>query len=298
MSSIITNALPFHIKSGDSTRFVQTNTNLDFNGILIDLDFTVPADYANKWDFLKTVYLQVMLRLGTENGGSIPLISDVPIYDLLEYSDYVAGVSMASTDFTLGNKVRISGYLPIGFYSMNSRDALEFTVNIGKFDKVPADTSVSGMISTVYEKVQPQSFMIYKSAKPTNADQPYKDVLKIFYTGTETVNKNCTIQDQLGSKSTNIEDAIALSNAIGNFEFFTRFGKLYEDEYGISQDLAFRCPNDDPDATILLVQYGFYPQALVDVQANTDANYNSLVEKVKTSSPDKYDYLVGLGVVR
>ena len=297
MSSLVTPALIYQLSPTSQTRAVQTNTNLDFNAALIDCEFLCPSSYENKWEFLKDVYLQVMLRLGSENGGSIPLISDVPLYSLLELSDYEAGVSMQSTVFENGKKVRISGKIRLGFYSMDARDALEVTLAVSKKDKLPADTPVDIKISTVYEKVEKNSFILYKNSRPTGADQPYKNVLKMFYSGEKTVNESVTLSDQLGSKSVNIEDAIALSNAEGNFEFFTRFGKVYEDEYGLSQDLAFRCPTSDPDSTILVQQYGFYPSAMSGTEAIVDSNYNSLLEKIRVQDSEKYNYLANLGII-
>lgn len=297
MSSLVTPVLLYQLSANSQTRQVQTNTNLDFNALLVDVDFEVPADYEKKWDFLKDVYCQVMLRLGSENGGSIPLISDVPLYSLLEYSDYIAGVSMKGTSFTEGNTARISGKIPLGFYSMDARDALEVTISVSDKSNIPADKPVNIKLSTVYEKVEKNSFILYKNSRPTGADQPYKNVLKLFYSGEKTVNESVTLTDQLGSESVNIEDAIALSNAEGQFEFFTRFGKIYEDEYGLSQDLAFRCPTADSDAVVLVVQYGFYPSAMSGTSAIVDANYNSLLEKIRTQDSEKYNYLMNLGIV-
>ena len=298
MSSLVTPALIYQLSKASQTRAVQTNTNLDVNAVLIDASFTVPADYENKWDFLKDVYLQVMLRLGSENGGSIPWISDVPLYSLLELSDYEAGVSMQSTTFAESTVVRISGKIRLGYYSMDARDALEVTLSVADKSKLPADAPVDIRISTVYEKVEKNSFILYKNSRPTGADQPYKNVLKMFYSGDVTVNESVTLTDQLGSESVNIEDAIALSNAEGQFEFFTRFGKIYEDEYGLSQDLAFRCPTTDPNARVLVMQYGFYPSAMSGTDAIVDANYNSLLEKIRTQDSEKYNYLANLGIVQ
>lgn len=307
MSSLISPALTFALNSTSKTREIETVTNLQFNGVLIDLQFKVPTPasgesaYVGKWDFLHDVYLQVMLRLGADNGGSIPLISDVSLYSLLEYSDYIAGVSMGSTQFTPGSTVRISGYLPIGYYSMNSRDALEFTLSVASKDRLPPNTDVYAVCSTVFKQIEQNSFKLYKSSRPTGADQPYKNVLELYYSGEKTVNKQITVTDQIGSKAVNVEDAIALTNAVGNFEFFTRFGNVYVDEFGLSQDLSFRCPladdGGDSDAEILVVQYGFYPTALTDTDADTNATRSSLIDKIRVNDSEKFDYLQQLGLV-
>ena len=62
MSSLIQTSLAGVINKTSSNRFVQTSTNLSVNGCLVDFNFTVPASYTNKWDFLKDCYLSVLLQ--------------------------------------------------------------------------------------------------------------------------------------------------------------------------------------------------------------------------------------------
>ena len=89
-------------KSGAQNRFNQTSANLAVNGFLFDCKFTVPANYTGKWDFLKEFYVNITKRIGAGNGGAVALLSNVSLYDILSYSDFVAGVSMISTSFEYG----------------------------------------------------------------------------------------------------------------------------------------------------------------------------------------------------
>lgn len=296
MASLITNILNGTFGSTGQTRFFETGANLKVEKTLFDFKFTVPSNYTGKWDFLKKVLITMTLRLGADNGGAIPLISDVPVYDLLELSDYKAGVSMDSTTFTAGQVVRISGTVPHGFFSMDSRDALEVALQVTDQSVVPAD--IEFVISTVYEEGDKLSYlMVYKSAKPTGADMPYKNVLEAYYTGDSVVNKQISVIDQEGAKPVNIEDCIALSNAEGEFEFFKRFGRFYVDPFGLSQDLTFRVPVDDVNATLLIVQYAFNTGLLQDNAGDTAASRNALLAKTRNSDSEKYSFLQMIGAV-
>lgn len=301
--NIVTNILNETL-SPDSlkTRFIANTNNLKVNGILFDLSFVVPATpaggqpYSGKWDFLKDIYVTVALRLGSGNGSAVNLISSCSLYQLLAYSDYIAGVSMASTQFTPEQKVRISGAIPVGYFNMGAKDSLDVIVNLGNPSSIPAAVSVS--IGSIYQAEMASTIMTYQSAKPTGSMQNYTNVLSLFYDGEEIVNKEVVIIGQNDDQSNvNIEDAIALSNAQGRFEFFTRFGRLYQDSFDLSQNLAFKCPTDDENAEVLIVGY-YFDDALLIANANeTTANRNALIAKIKESDPVKYNYLVARGLV-
>lgn len=281
-------------KTGAQNRFNQTSANLAVNGFLFDVKFTVPSGYAGKWDFLKDFYVNITKRIGAGNGGAVALLSNVSLYDILSYSDYIAGVSMNSTSFTSGEEVRISGYADCGYFSMTSRDALEVTLNIGSKSNMPsADVLIE--ISAVFDKIQATEYKCYQSCKATGADQPYKNVLSIFYIG-DGVNADATVTDEIGVKSVNINSAIAMSNAEGRFEFFTKFGEIYKDQFGLSQDLSMRVPNN-ANPSILVVTYNFYPEETIKAIDDTIATRKALVEKIKNNEPDKYLYLVAIGAV-
>lgn len=295
-SSLINTMLTSVIsKNSGGNRFTETVANRQVNGFLFDFYFTVPESYSGKWDFLKKVICSISLRCGDNNIGSIPLISDVTVYDLLIYSDMVAGVSMSGTDFEVGGTARISGYIDTGFFAMGSRDALEVSLTCEDKTSMPSN-DVTFIISSVFKSFELTSFKLYKMAKPTGADQPYRNVLDLFYIGDDIVNANATVTDMIGNKTVNIEDAIALTNATGEFEFFTRMGQIYHDEYNISQDLSFRVPNTDNESTVLVVQYGFFPQILENNSSDMVATRNGLLETIKNSDSDKYNYLTMLGL--
>ena len=248
------------LNGGTQNRWTQVNSNLAVNGFLADFSFTMPSGYTSKWNFLKDIYVNITKRIGSGNGGAVALLSNVSIYSLMSESDFVAGVSMQGTDFTAGNECRISGYLDIGYFAMSSRDALEITLNVADRTNFPA-ADVSFEFSACFEKVMCTMYKCYQSTKATGADQPYKNVLKIAYIGTG-LNADCVVNDQIGNKSVNINSAIAMSNAVGRFEFFTDYGVVYDEAFGISQDLAVRCPNTN-NPELLIITYAFYPEETV-----------------------------------
>lgn len=298
MTGLSTPVLTGQLQSTGQTRFNQTSANLSFNGLLIDVSFTVPASYNSGWDFLKELFLSVTLRLGKGDGGAIALVSNASLWGLINYSDYIAGVSLSGTDFKQDQVARISGYVDFGFYSMGSRDALEVSLSVADASSYE---SISGGIdfnlSTVHDKSTRQFFKMYQSSKPTGADQPYRNVQNVFYMGDDVVNKSASINTAVfGSQNVNIEDAIALSNATGNFEFFTRFGQLFEEEFGLSTDVTLRVPDDDAESELLIVQYGFFPEILLDSDSGVVSRRNALIEYIKTEDPNKYQYISELGI--
>lgn len=286
-SGIVTPLLVAEQKTTGQSRFLQTNSNLELNGILIDVQAEVKTGGFTSWDFLKKIFLDVTMRSGFGNGTSIPMCSGLSLYDAIAFSDVLSGVSMESTTFTVGKKIRVSGYLPIGFYKMDARDALE--VQLQSSELPIQDFNVT--ISSVYEGVTIPKILGYQSSKPTGADQPYKNVLALYYVGDDTVVQGqASITDMLGTKQINIEDAIALTNATGRLEFFTRIGQIYADEFEISQDLSFRLPNR-VSGDVLVVQEFFFSEVLESTVLIVDSNKNAILEQIKQNDPDKYRYL-------
>lgn len=280
-------------KTGAQNRYNQTSANLSVNGFLFSVKFEVPASYTGKWNFLKDVYVNITKRIGSGNGGAVALLSNVSLYDILSYSDYVAGVSMQSSVFTEGEIAVISGFADCGFFTMSSRDALEVTVNIADKTNIPTN-DVTFEISAVFNQVMKTCYKCYQSAGATGADQPYKNVLEVFYIGAG-INADVVVQDEIGPKAVNINSAIALSNSIGRFEFFTDFGEVYKDQFGISQDISLRVPTTG-NPSILIVSYSFYPEETVNSLSDMVAAKNALLTKIKNNEPDKYLYLKAIGV--
>lgn len=278
------------------TRFIANTNNLKVNGILFDIKFDVPTDYDGKWEFLHQFYVTIALRLGTGNGSAVNLISSCSLHQLLAYSDYIAGVSMNSTDFVPGQTARISGAIPVGFFAMGARDSLDAIVNVADASVIPS-SGVSISIGSIYQASTQGIIQTYQSARPTGAMQNYTNVLALYYDGEQAVNKEVNIIDQLGSQNVNIEDAVALSNAQGRFEFFTRFGRLYQDPFDLSQNLSFKCPTDDANSEILIVGYHFDTQLLISNANESEASRQNLVAQIKEQDNDKYSYLQARGLV-
>lgn len=296
MNSLSVPVLHCQLTQTGAQRFVQTSSALDVNGFCFDVSFDVPTGYTGGWGFLKNVFVNIALRIGGNSAGTqLALISNVPLYDILMYSDYVAGVSMSSTTFTAGQKARISGYLDIGFFSMGSRDALDVSISVGQAVSMPVDLSVNA----IYRMALQACLMTYNTCKPTGADSPYTNVLQLFYCGdSNLVNDSAVIRDELGTKTVNVEDAIAYTNSVGQFEFFQRFGLLWEDVFGLSQDVSFRVPLvSGSDATILVKRFEFVEGLLLSNNESINAERESLVSKIRENDETKYNYLLQLGLV-
>ena len=296
MNSSITQVLNGTIANGGSqNRFNATVSQLESNGFLFDISFTMPSGYTHKWDFLKDIFINITLRMGnTGNKSSCGLVSNARLYDLLSYSDFVAGVSMKGTDFTAGKLCRISGYIDNGFFKMQSTDALEISLNILDKANFPA-ADVSFTISSILNEIQATEFITYSSMDATGADQNYKNILNVFYIGSG-VNAEAVITDETNPNNVNIASAIALSNAVGRFEFFTDFGEIYKEPFGLSQNCAIRCPNSN-NPSLLLRGYEFFPDRMEKALDETIAQRDALIEKIRQSDSDKFNYLVSLGII-
>ena len=294
--NLTTPLLTTQLKKGGQSKFSNNNSNLTVNAILIDCSFTVPADYTSKWDFLKNIFLNVTLRKGSGTGGNIALLSNVSVNAAIHYSDVKAGVSIVSTQFTQGQKARISGCIPIGYFSMGSNDALETYINVS--GDLPEGVTLDFNVSSVYMNNTENKLLTYQQTKPTGSDQPYKNVLECWYIGKES-DKTVTLQDQMGSQSLPIDSAIALTNAVGELEFFTDIGQLYVDPFGISQNMHFNIPVDDATsgAEVLVVGYDFNPDLLLANGAESLSQREMLITAIRTSQPEKYQYLQYRGLV-
>jgi len=289
-------------KTGSSRLIANTN-NLKTNSFLFDVKFKAPADLkegdlrdSHVFDFLKDVYVTIALRLGSGNGSAVNIVSSCPAFLLLQFSDFVAGVSMESPKVKDGY-IRVSGALPIGFFSMGSRDSLDCIVNVASSDKLPED-GFQLTISNVYNFDTNVSIRTYQCTKPTGASQPYTNVLGVYYSGDKVLNKEAVIQDQLNTMNTGIEDGMALANSVGHFEVFTRFAKLYEDPFSVSQNVNFKIPADDTEAQVLIVGYHFDTALLVSNAGESDALKANLLSIVKKDDTEKYEYLQALGLVK
>lgn len=293
-SSLISPLLVGQMTRTGQNRFTSTSASLSQNGILIDVSFEVPAGYKDRWEFLRDLYLTVSYRMGIGNGTAISLISSCSVYALLGYSDFVAGVSMQSTTFAEGKTARISGYIETGYFEMRSNDALEVSLVWGGTEK--PEFPVNFAISNVYKKSMLSWLKTYQSSSPTGADQPYKNVLGVYYDSEDPVSTDAVITDQITTQNINVQSAIALSNATGRFEFFTNFGELYSEPFEISQDVSIRVPTNNSRAELLIVGLAFYPELLASNASVTDASRSALLQEIQSSDSEKYNYLNAMGL--
>lgn len=288
--------------SGGQNRFSETVANLKVNDILFDCEVNLTANDitagVTAWDFLKGFNVNLALRLGSSNGSAINLIHNVNLYQILEYSDFKAGVSMNSTDFTTAGVKRISGLLPIGFFAMGERDAIGTDIDVDTTVTMP-ENGVSFTISAVYKETKATLLRTYQSSTPTGADQPYTNVVEVFYDSPTVVTKSAGIKGKtVGSQSINLEDAIALSNAEGNFEFFQRFGQIFVDPFDLGRNLSINVPpTSNNDGECLIVCYAFYPELLLQNDTEQTAERNNVVANIKAEDGTKAKYLKLLGVI-
>ena len=159
---------------------------------------------------------------------------------------------------------------------MTSRDALEVTLNIASRTNFPS-ANVDFEICSVFKSVKVTNYKCYQSTSATGADQPYKNVLEVAYIGTG-VNADFVCNQQVGgTQNVNINSAIADSNAEGRFEFFTDFGLVYAEPFGISQDVSIRCPNT-ASPSLFIVTYSFYPEETINSLENQHLQKENLYD--------------------
>lgn len=299
-------ATTFDSSAGLRRTFQQQNTKV--NGILFDISFTPTAEYmsGDKFAILRDIFFDLNLRQGGAAGGvggSDLLIDSISLYQILEYSDYIAGVSMSATPMTAGAKWRVSGYLPIGFFGLGARDSLDLEIYLDHV--IPAGISVDLVVSTVFLRDQLSLIRRYTTAKPTGSDQSYTDVIGIYFDCDTETKKSITVRDEVNDNSVvAIEDAIAYSNSTGRFELFTRFGEVYSDVYGVGQNVTVKCPKietaggeEDKSAELLIVSY-VYDTAFLKASAGAfDASSELLYTKIRDAGGEKAAYLSALGII-
>ena len=160
---------------------------------------------------------------------------------------------------------------------------MEVTLNISDRTQFPS-ANVNFEICSCFHTVTATKYKCYQSNSATGADQPYKNVLEVCYVG-NGVNADFVVNQQVGgTQNTNINSAIAETNATGSFEFFTNFAKVYVEPFGLSQDVSLRCPNTN-NPSLLIVTLAFYPEETVNGVNNAVAERNSLISLIKTNDP-------------
>lgn len=285
-----------------SLRAMESQQNTKVNGLLLDITFTPTDEYMNgdKFAVYKKIFVDLNLRSGGGNGSSGSnelLIDSVSLYQLLQYSDMVAGVSVKATaadEMKAGSPFRISGYVDLGFFPLGERDSLDIELYCS--EQMPFDVNINA--STVFQRDSLALLRKYQTSKPTGSDQSYQNIIGIYVDTDKILNKSITIRDMTNDMTaTNIEDAIALTNACANFEVFTRFGEVWADPYGVSQNITMKVPTDNEDTEILLVGYVFNTQFLASSAGNFVANKELLLTKIRNEGGTKVDYLTAMGIL-
>lgn len=247
---------------------------------------------------LKNIVVNVNYRDGTGVGANALLIDRVSLYLLMEHSDFVAGLDITQTPMEAGKEWRACGHLGLGYLSVTENASLDIQLYTRSDTEIVNKLYVSTELRT-RSQVQ---IVQYRETKPTGASQTFENVLSGFYTCDEEVNDTISTTDYMSNEVINIETAIALSNAVGRFEKFKRYGQFYEDEYGVGQTLTFNAParssadNHVYDASILLCcrVINLSAQVSGDTEFNSDAR--SLFVKIASTDPDKFKTLQLLGV--
>lgn len=281
-------------------RAIESQQNTKVNGILFDITFIPDTAYMSedKFKVYKNLFVDLVLRRGGVGAGQNHLLIDsVSLYQLLQYSDYKAGVSVkatASDEMIANTPFRISGYVDLGYFALDVTDSLDIELYCSESPSVNVDVKVS----TVYTKEQLSFLKKYAWSLPTGSDQSFNNVLSVYIDTASTLNKTISIRDEVGGNSTvSPEDSIALSNAIGNFEVFTRFGEVYTDPFGIGQNITLKVPTDNDDLEILVVGL-IYDVSLLGISADTwSANRDLLLTKVVNQGGEKLDYLRAMGII-
>ncbi|MCR5288878.1 MAG: hypothetical protein K6E51_02670 [Treponema sp.] len=301
MSQMLSTLLTGKFRADSERQFVGTSTTIKFNGFLFQLEFTQPDDYKEEQlvQILKAIQFNHAIRFGTSNGGNLAVISNLNARAVFLKGDELAGMSVKSVKVRAGRVTKLCAYLPIGYFSLGSRDALESQIQfIGAYPE-NITSGITFKVSGVYKHEAVSVLTVYQLCKATGGDQPYKNVTEIDFIGDSKSRPNVTITDDIGSQSVDIDDAIALSNATQRFETFTEFGELYKDPYNMGQNVTFNCPAvASDDADLLVVGLAYYPDLLSQQAQETTAQKQSLLSKIAVNDQQKYQYLDALGYTK
>lgn len=281
------------------TRKIGSQQNTKINGMLFDCTFTPDSTYiaGDKFAVYKNTYVDVVLRRGGNGANKNFLIVDsVPLYQLAQYSDYNAGVSLKLTakDMTAGTPFRISFYIDIGYIPLGSNDSLDIEFYTNGVLSVPFTI----LASTIFNCEKLASVKKYSCSEPTGSDQSYNNIIEAYIDADSVIQNSVTVRDELGNNTTvNPESAIAYSNSIGRFELFNRFGQIFADPFGIGQNITIKAPTSPSGIEILLVGYIYDLELLAKSADGFTASKDLLVSKIRNNGGDKVDYLEALGVI-
>lgn len=273
--------------------------NVKMNGIVFDFRFTPDENYINgtnggksAYRVLKNIVVNVNYRDGVGSGKNALLIDRVNLFLLMEHSDFIAGLDITQTPMEAGKEWRACGHLGVGYLSVSENASLDIQCYVTQNPEITSKLYVS----TELRERSDVQIVQYRQTKPTGASQTFENVLSAFISTEKELNDTISTSDYMSNEVLNIETCIALSNAVGRFEKFKRYGQFYEDEFGVGQTLTFNCPNINDDEQILMCCRVFNLSAQMSGNSEFVNDARALMSKIASVDPDKFKSLQLEGV--
>lgn len=273
--------------------------NVKMNGIVFDFRFVPSAEYIegtkggkSAYRVLKNIVVNVNYRDGVGAGKNALLIDRVNLFLLMEHSDFIAGLDITQTPMEAGKEWRACGHLGLGYLSVSENASLDIQCYVTQNPEITSKLYVS----TELRERSDVQIVQYRQTKPTGASQTFENVLSAFISTEKELNDTISTSDYMSNEVLNIETCIALSNAVGRFEKFKRYGQFYEDEFGVGQTLTFNCPNINDDEQILMCCRVFNLSAQMSGNSEFVNDARALMAKIASVDPDKFKSLQLEGV--
>ena len=273
--------------------------NVKMNGIVFDFRFVPTEEYINgtnggesAYRVLKNIVVNVNYRDGVGAGKNALLIDRVNLFLLMEHSDFIAGLDITQTPMEAGKEWRACGHLGLGYLSVSENASLDIQCYVTQNPEITSKLYVS----TELRERSDVQIVQYRQTKPTGASQTFENVLSAFISTEKELNDTISTSDYMSNEVLNIETCIALSNAVGRFEKFKRYGQFYEDEFGVGQTLTFNCPNINDDEQILMCCRVFNLSAQMSGNSEFVNDARALMSKIASVDPDKFKSLQLEGV--
>lgn len=273
--------------------------NVKMNGIVFDFRFVPSAEYIagtkagkSAYRVLKNIVVNVNYRDGVGAGKNALLIDRVNLFLLMEHSDFIAGLDITQTPMEEGKEWRACGHLGLGYLSVSENASLDIQCYVTQNPEITSKLYVS----TELRERSDVQIVQYRQTKPTGASQTFENVLSAFISTEKELNDTISTSDYMSNEVLNIETCIALSNAVGRFEKFKRYGQFYEDEFGVGQTLTFNCPNINDDEQILMCCRVFNLSAQMSGNSEFVNDARALMAKIASVDPDKFKSLQLEGV--
>ena len=268
--------------------------NVKMNGIVFDFRFVPTEEYIegttsgkSAYRVLKNIVVNVNYRDGVGSGKNALLIDRVNLFLLMEHSDFIAGLDITQTPMEAGKEWRACGHLGLGYLSVSENASLDIQCYVTQNPEITSKLYVS----TELRQRSDVQIVQYRQTKPTGASQTFENVLSAFISTEKELNDTISTSDYMSNEVLNIETCIALSNAVGLFEKFKRYGQFYEDEFGVGQTLTFNCPNINDDEQILMCCRVFNLSAQMSGNSEFVNDARALMAKVASVDPDKFKSL-------